>query len=174
MGICTIGLFVAAFMPPLPRTLGFVGIGVTLFFSYFFIVNANMSTQAAMYLACAPCFIRCGPRPGCGEGDREETGSTPLRQRVRGSGSDGCRCGEGEWAGMGRTLLRIRLGKRVRPGGGMGYVFLPASGCAPLHGAAIDGMRLMSCTFACRQFIACCVPPIACACASCPDARVPP
>ena len=62
MQSCTAALLGAAFLPPVPRTLAFVGLGATLFFSYFYIVNLNLCAQVALYLLGAAFFVRCVER----------------------------------------------------------------------------------------------------------------
>jgi predicted membrane channel-forming protein YqfA (hemolysin III family) len=58
MGAVALALVAAAFMPPLFRTVTFVGLGALLFFSYFYIVNFNFCAQVALYLLGAASFIR--------------------------------------------------------------------------------------------------------------------
>ncbi len=42
------GLLLAAFLPPVPRTVGFVGLGAVLFFSYLYVVNVNFCLQVLL------------------------------------------------------------------------------------------------------------------------------
>jgi len=54
------GLFSAAFLPPLHRTVTFVLLGTVLFWRYYAIVNVNLLSQIGLYLSGAFFFIRNG------------------------------------------------------------------------------------------------------------------
>jgi hypothetical protein len=54
-----VGLVVAAFLNPVPRTLGFVGIGGYILLQHWHIVDAALLAQCVLYVAGAACFVRC-------------------------------------------------------------------------------------------------------------------
>jgi hypothetical protein len=49
---------VAAFLPPLPRTVGFVGIGGYILLRHWFMVEAALVAQCVLYVAGAIFFVR--------------------------------------------------------------------------------------------------------------------
>lgn len=51
-------LLVAAFLPPLWRTVGFVGIGSLLVYMLRHVVDASLLLQCLLYVAGSVCFIR--------------------------------------------------------------------------------------------------------------------
>lgn len=53
-----VGLVVAAFLNPVPRTLGFVGIGGYILLQHWHIVDAALLAQCVLYVAGAACFVR--------------------------------------------------------------------------------------------------------------------
>lgn len=52
------GLLVAAFLQPLPRTVGFVGIGGYILLRHWHIVDLSLVAQCVLYVAGAVCFVR--------------------------------------------------------------------------------------------------------------------
>lgn len=54
------GLGAAAFLPPLPRTVSFVGLGALQLVVCAHVVNTALVLQGLLYLGGAICFIRCG------------------------------------------------------------------------------------------------------------------
>ena len=55
----SVGMLVAAFLPPTPRVLGFAsGIGVIIAFHYHKIMNINLIAQLALYLVGGISFLR--------------------------------------------------------------------------------------------------------------------
>jgi hypothetical protein len=52
------GLLVAAFLRPVPRTVGFVGIGGYILLRHWCIVDAALVAQCVLYVAGAACFMR--------------------------------------------------------------------------------------------------------------------
>jgi hypothetical protein len=60
MAISGLALLLAAFFPPLLRTVSFVGIGSVMVAHYSYLVNVNLGCQLAMYVAGAVTFVRGG------------------------------------------------------------------------------------------------------------------
>lgn len=55
----SVGMLIAAFLPPTPRVLGFAsGIGVIVAFHYHKIMNINLIAQLALYLIGGISFLR--------------------------------------------------------------------------------------------------------------------
>ena len=55
----SVGMLLAAFLPPAPRVLGFAaGIGVIIAFHYGKIMNVNLISQLALYLIGGISFLR--------------------------------------------------------------------------------------------------------------------
>jgi hypothetical protein len=52
------GLLLAAFLDPLPRTVGFVGIGGYILLRHWHVVDAALVAQCVLYVAGAICFVR--------------------------------------------------------------------------------------------------------------------
>jgi hypothetical protein len=60
MALCGVGLLLAALLRPLPRTLGFLGIGAVMVFHYTYIINQALAIQIVLYVTGAASFIRNG------------------------------------------------------------------------------------------------------------------
>lgn len=60
MSISGLALLVAAFFPPVLRTVSFVAIGSVMAGHYNYLVNANLGLQLVMYVAGAVAFVRGG------------------------------------------------------------------------------------------------------------------
>lgn len=60
-----VGLLVAAFLDPLPRTVGFVSIGGYILLQHWHIVDASLIAQCVLYVSGAICFVRCAGEGGC-------------------------------------------------------------------------------------------------------------
>lgn len=56
-GSC-LALLAVAFLRPLLRTLGFLGIGAVMVVRYYYIVNLNLGLQIVLYVAGAVSFVR--------------------------------------------------------------------------------------------------------------------
>jgi hypothetical protein len=52
------GLLAAAFLQPLPRTVGFVGIGAFILLRHWHIVDLSLIAQCVLYVSGAVCFVR--------------------------------------------------------------------------------------------------------------------
>lgn len=53
-----VGLLVASFLNPVPRTVGFVGIGGYILLRHWYIVDLALVAQCVLYVAGAACFVR--------------------------------------------------------------------------------------------------------------------
>lgn len=51
-------LLLAAFLPPVPRTVGFMAIGSVLVYMLPHIIDMSLILQCLLYLAGGMCFIR--------------------------------------------------------------------------------------------------------------------
>ncbi|KAI8469081.1 MAG: hypothetical protein J3K34DRAFT_290332 [Monoraphidium minutum] len=60
MAVCGVALLVAALLRPLPRTLGFLGVGAVMVFHYTYIIDASLAAQIVLYIAGAAAFISNG------------------------------------------------------------------------------------------------------------------
>jgi hypothetical protein len=60
MVVSGLALLVAAFFPPVLRTVSFVAIGTVMVWHYHYLVNTNLGIQLAMYVAGAVAFVRGG------------------------------------------------------------------------------------------------------------------
>jgi hypothetical protein len=60
MVMCGGALLLAAFLPPVLRTLSFIGIGGVMVVHYTYLVDLNLGLQMALYVAGGACFIRGG------------------------------------------------------------------------------------------------------------------
>lgn len=53
-----VGLVTAAFLGPVPRTVGFLAVGGFMVVQHWYLVDAALFTQCLLYVAGAVCFVR--------------------------------------------------------------------------------------------------------------------